>query len=146
MSLDTMTKEELRSALARAEGEYEEHKGAGLSLDLTRGKPSIPQLELSSALDGILGGSYEAADGTDTRGYGGIDGLPEAKALGAELIGVEPEHVVVGGNSSLTLMYLYLMHAVHHGPGAGGGPWRDVAGGVRLLCPVPGYDPHVSVC
>lgn len=146
MRLDTLSEAELRDTVAALESEYAEHQAAGLALDLTRGKPSIAQLELSAALDGILDGDYVASDGTDTRGYGGLEGLPEARQLGAELLGTGPESVVVGGNSSLTLMYLYLMHAVHHGPGAGGGPWRDVPGGVRFLCPVPGYDRHFSAC
>jgi aspartate/methionine/tyrosine aminotransferase len=146
MRLEPLPESELRALVASLESEYEAHSSAGLALDLTRGKPSIAQLELSASLDGILEGDYVASDGTDARGYGGIDGLPEAKQLGAELMGIGPESVVVGGNSSLTLMYLYLMHAVHHGPGAGGGPWREVEGGVRFLCPVPGYDRHFSAC
>ena len=121
MYLDNMSPAELDAELAKLESEYAAHKDAGLALDITRGKPSIAQLDLSSALDGILEGQYVASDGTDTRGYGGLDGLPEAKAVGASLMGVTPESVVVGGNSSLTLMYLYLMHCHHHGPGAGGG-------------------------
>lgn len=146
MRLDTLSQSELREAVARLEAEYAEHRAAGLALDLTRGKPSVSQLELAARLDGILEGNYVASDGTDTRGYGGLDGLPEAKRLGAALLGVTPESVIVGGNSSLTLMYLYLMHAVHHGPGAGGGPWRELSGGVRFLCPVPGYDRHFAAC
>ena len=125
MYLDNMSNAELEAEVARLQSEYAAHRDAGLDLDITRGKPSIPQLELSSALDGILEGDYRAADGTDTRGYGGLDGLPEAKALGAALLGLDPARVLVGGNSSLTLMYLYLMHCHHHGPGAGGGPWRE---------------------
>lgn len=146
MYLDNMSNAELEAEVARLEDEYEGHRAAGLDLDITRGKPSIPQLELSSALDGILDGGYVASDGSDTRGYGGLDGLPEAKRLGADLLGVDADHVVVGGNSSLTLMYLYLMHCHHHGPGAGGGAWRDTPGGARFLCPVPGYDRHFGIC
>ena len=146
MYLDNMNDTELRKELERLEGDYATHKDAGLSLDITRGKPSIAQLDLSSRLDGILDGDYVAPDGTDTRGYGGLDGLPEAKRLGADLMGIEPSAVIVGGNSSLTLMYLYLMHCHHYGPGAGGGPWRESDGGARFLCPVPGYDRHFGIC
>jgi len=146
MYLDDMSNAELEAELARLEAEHAAHRDAGLDLDLTRGKPSIAQLELSAALDGILDRAYRAADGTDSRGYGGLDGLPEAKALGGELLGIEPESVIVGGNSSLTLMYLYLAHCHHHGPGAGGGPWRETPGGARFLCPVPGYDRHFAIC
>ncbi len=146
MSLDTMSRSELEAELERLQAEYRSHQGAGLELDITRGKPSGAQLDLSVQLDGALGGDYVASDGTDTRGYGGLDGLPEAKAVGADLLGVDPGSVIVGGNSSLTLMYLYLMHCHHHGPGAGGGPWRDAQGGASFLCPVPGYDRHFGIC
>jgi len=146
MYLDSMSGAELEAELERLESEYAAHRAAGLKLDITRGKPGGEQLDLSSALDGALGGNYLASDGTDTRGYGGLDGLPEAKALGAQLMGVPPQAVIVGGNSSLTLMYLYLMHCHHHGPGAGGGAWREHPGGARFLCPVPGYDRHFGIC
>ncbi len=146
MNLDTMNTAQLRAKLAQLETEYASHKAAALNLDLTRGKPSIAQLNLSSALDGVLQCDYIASDGTDTRGYGGSDGIPEAKALGALLMGLSPQQVVVGGNASLTLMYLYLMHCVHYGPGVGGGPWRDSVKPMRFLCPVPGYDRHFAIC
>jgi len=121
MNPDTMNREQLNEQLTRLEEEFAAHKRAGLNLDLTRGKPSIAQLELSSALDGALDGDFVASDGSDTRGYGAPDGIPEARAMGAQLMGLSPEQVIVGGNSSLTLMYLYLMHCVHFGPGTGGG-------------------------
>ncbi len=146
MHLDNMSTADLEAELVRLEAEYARHLDARLALDITRGKPGPHQLDLSSALDGILDGEYIAGDGTDTRGYGGLDGLPEAKALGAALLGVRPEDVIVGGNSSLTLMYLYLMHCTHYGPGAGGGPWRAAPDGARFLCPVPGYDRHFGIC
>ncbi len=146
MQLDNMSAADLEAELARLENEYAAHVAAGLALDITRGKPATTQLDLSSELDGILRGGYLASDGTDTRGYGGLDGLPEAKALGAALLGTRARDVIVGGNSSLTLMYLYLMHCTHYGPGAGGGPWRDAPGGARFLCPVPGYDRHFGIC
>ena len=146
MYLDNMSTADLESELARLEAQYAAHKAARLALDITRGKPAISQLDLCAQLDGLLAGDYTASDGTDTRGYGGLDGLPEAKRLGATLLGVEPDAVIVGGNSSLTLMYLYLMHCHHYGPGAGGGAWRDTPGGARFLCPVPGYDRHFGIC
>jgi hypothetical protein len=86
MDLDNMSREALESMLAQLEGEYAAHRASGLDLDLTRGKPSTAQLDLSGELDGALAGDYLASDGTDTRGYGGLDGLPEAKAVGAELL------------------------------------------------------------
>lgn len=157
MNLDSMSTEQLRAQLTQFEEEFAAHRAAELDLDLTRGKPSIAQLDLSSALDGVLDGNFVASDGTDTRGYGGLDGLPEAKALGGQLMGLAADQVVIGGNSSLTLMYLYLMHCVHFGPGVGGGPWKSEAknaggsdgqdaGHIRFLCPVPGYDRHFAIC
>jgi len=146
MNLDTMSTAQLQAELAQLETEYSAHKAAGLNLDITRGKPSIAQLDLSSSLDGILQGDYLASDGSDTRGYGGLDGIPEAKALGAQLMGLSPQQVVVGGNASLSLMYLYLMHCLHYGPGVGGGAWRDSGETLRFLCPVPGYDRHFALC
>lgn len=141
-----MSTQQLDEDILALEAEYAGHQAAGLALDLTRGKPSIPQLALSNALDGALEGDFEASDGTDVRGYGGLEGLPEARALGAQLMGVGPEQVLVGGNSSLTLMYLFMMHCHHHGPGGDAPPWRETEGGPRFLCPVPGYDRHFGIC
>ena len=128
-----------RSAL---EARFEALKGANLSLDLTRGKPAAEQLDLSDALDGLLDGDYRAADGTDVRNYGGLRGIPEARELGAQLLDVEPDEVMAGGNASLTIMFYVLdaaMNANLTGP-----PWRD-SGPVKALCPVPGYDRHFTV-
>ena len=118
---------------------------AGLSLDLTRGKPSSEQLDLAERLDGILEGDYRCADGTDARNYGLLDGIPEMKALAAAILGVRPEEVLVGGNASLSLMYQYVAWA--HGFGPDGRPasaWRHRP--ARFLCPVPGYDRHFAIC
>ena len=109
---------------------------AGLKLDLTRGKPAAEQLDLSNELDGILEGFYLLQGGTDARNYGGILGIPEARQLGAEFIGAKSEQVMVGGNSSLNLMYQYVEHMMAHW---GGEP-------VKFLCPVPGYDRHFTIC
>ncbi len=109
---------------------------AELRLDLTRGKPAAEQLDLSNDLDGILEGFYLLQDGTDVRNYGGILGIPEARQLGAEFIGAKSEQVMVGGNSSLNLMYQYVEHMMAHW---GGEP-------VKFLCPVPGYDRHFTIC
>ena len=109
---------------------------AELRLDLTRGKPAAEQLDLSNDLDGILEGFYLLQDGTDVRNYGGILGIPEARQLGAEFIGAKPEQVMVGGNSSLNLMYQYVEHMMAH--------WDSEP--VKFLCPVPGYDRHFTIC
>ena len=115
---------------------FDTYIDAGLKLDLTRGKPAAEQLDLSNDLDGILEGFYLLQDGTDVRNYGGILGIPEARQLGAEFIGAKSEQVMVGGNSSLNLMYQYVEHMMAHW---GGEP-------VKFLCPVPGYDRHFTIC
>ena len=138
------------AALARAEAELERSyvalQAEGLDLDLTRGKPAGDQLGLSAALDGALEGAYRTDDGTDTRGYGGADGITEARRLGAEWLGLAPEEVLAGGNSSLTLMYLFLLGAHRFGLDGPGSAWADDPAGARFLCPVPGYDRHFTIC
>ena len=146
MHIDTMD----AAALGRTEAELEQRYAAlraeGLNLDLTRGKPAADQLGLSAALDGALEGAYRTDDGTDTRGYGGADGITEARRLGAEWLGLAPDEVLAGGNSSLTLMYLFLLGAHRFGLDGAGSAWADAPGGARFLCPVPGYDRHFTIC
>jgi DNA-binding transcriptional MocR family regulator len=110
---------------------------------MSRGKPAPEQLALSAEL---LGGidDFRAADGTDTRNYGGLLGLPEARALFGSLLEVSPSQVVVDGNSSLALMHDVVVFALLHGF-AGHAAWRDRAP-ISFLCPVPGYDRHFTIC
>ena len=125
--------------LSELQAQYDQYVEAGLKLDLTRGKPAAEQLDLANELDGILNGFYQLQDGTDVRNYGGIFGIPEARALGGELMGVCADNVLVGGNSSLTLMYHYLAHRARE--------WRAAGDDdIRFLCPAPGYDRHFTVC
>ena len=121
---------------------YKELKALGLKLNLTRGKPGTEQVALSDELDGILDGDFCADDGTDARNYGGIRGLPEARQLGSELLGVPSEQVIAGGNSSLQLMHLVVQSAVHHGLA---GPAIRELGEAKAICPVPGYDRHFTI-
>ena len=138
------------ASLAGLETELERHYASlcaeGLDLDLTRGKPAGDQLALSAALDGALGGGYRTEDGADTRGYGGGDGIAEARRLGAEWLGLAPDEVLAGGNSSLTLMYLFLLGAHRFGLDGPASAWGLDAAGARFLCPVPGYDRHFGIC
>ena len=115
-----------------------------LSLDLTRGKPGPDQLALSAALDETPD-SYLAADGTDTRNYGALRGLPEARALGAELLGLEPDRVFAAGNSSLFLMFQVVETALRRGLWGDGRRWSSSVP-PRMLAPAPGYDRHFTVC
>ncbi len=118
----------------------------GLNLDMTRGKPCAEQLELAGGLLEVLSRSdYRAQDGTDCRNYGGLDGLPEAKALFAALAGVRPEEILIGGNSSLNLMHDVMTWAWLFGVPDGDGPWHRQPH-VKFLCPVPGYDRHFAIC
>lgn len=121
---------------------YEEFKARNLSLNLVRGKPGSDQIQLSNDLDGVLEGDYLSIDGTDTRNYGGLRGIPEAKELGASLLGVPSERVIAGGNSSLHLMYVALELLAHRG--LAGPPLRRNSNACAI-CPVPGYDRHFSM-
>jgi len=119
-----------------------------LALDMTRGKPATEQLDLCNDLiSGSLLGSaltdYRAEDGTDCRNYGGLDGIPEAKRLFAEYLQVKPENVLIGGNSSLSLMHDTVAALWLKGT-SGGEPWHSQP--VKFLCPVPGYDRHFEIC
>ncbi|MBC3191622.1 aminotransferase class I/II-fold pyridoxal phosphate-dependent enzyme [Pseudonocardia sp. C8] len=125
---------------------YEQLKAAGLKLDLTRGKPSSEQLDLSHALLGLPGtGEYRAADGTDTRNYGGGQGLPELREIFAPFLQVPVDQLVAANNSSLELMHDTLVHALLSPVPGASARWVD-AGRVAFLAPVPGYDRHYGVC
>ena len=123
---------------------HQEFVKAGLKLDLTRGKPAMEQLDLADELDGILKGNYLASDGTDTRNYGDLKGLPEARNLGAEWLGLAQEEVIVSGNSSLSLMYQVLHVGAHYGFGTT--PWLQQSSPPEFLAIVPGYDRHFGIC
>ena len=145
MRYQEMSQRELQREYRKLSAAYREMEQQGLHLDLSRGKPSPEQLELSrKMLDEVNSGSVlDSVDGTDCRNYGGLDGIPEAKALLAGMVGCRPEQVIVGGNSSLTLMFDILSHAMIDGL-LGGTPWCQVPKR-KFLCPVPGYDRHFAM-
>lgn len=145
MQLENSTLEQLRQWEQDLAARYKDIKDQPLKLDLTRGKPSSSQLSLADNLDGILAGDYFSQDGTDVRNYGGLDGLAEMKTLGAEILGVKPEEILVGGNSSLTLMFQVILHAYLFGFKGEQSAWKNQSS-VKFLCPVPGYDRHFSIC
>lgn len=145
MYVDQASKEQLQAVLADLESQYSQLKAAKLGLDLTRGKPSSAQLDLSNSIDTILGGNFKGSDGTDGRNYGGLDGLPEAKALFCQMLGVKPDETLIGGNASLTLMFQTLNFAHNFGVRGADSAWNK-EGKIKFLCPVPGYDRHFAIC
>jgi DNA-binding transcriptional MocR family regulator len=134
---------ELEAFRAEQQSAYDELRGRGLSLNLTRGKPSAEQLDLANAMLGLPNG-YLAADGTDVRNYGGLQGLPELRAIFGELLGVDTAQIVAGGSSSLVMMREVLNFALLYGAVDSGRPWiREET--IKFVCPVPGYDRHFTM-
>ncbi|MCX7522693.1 aminotransferase class I/II-fold pyridoxal phosphate-dependent enzyme [Microbacterium sp. STN6] len=132
--------------LSALRAEYEALTARGLSLDLTRGKPSPEQLDLSNALLELPGaGDYRDASGTDLRNYGGTQGLVELRQLFSDVLRVPVPQLLALGNASLNIMYDVVAHAMLHGVPDGDGPWAGGAS-ISFLCPVPGYDRHFTVC
>jgi len=145
MNLTTANPEEVRKHHDAAVKRMDTLRGRNLSLDMTRGKPSPEQLDLSEAMLTIVRpGDTTGEDGTDLRNYGGLAGIPEARRLFAEYLGTVPEQVIVGGNSSLSMMWDVLSNAMMFGVPGGNGPWRDQ--NPKIICPVPGYDRHFAIC
>jgi DNA-binding transcriptional MocR family regulator len=137
---------DLETLQQQARRRYDAFAARGLKLDLTRGKPASKQLNLSDALLTLPGrDDYRAADGTDTRNYGVLQGLPELRALLAPLFGVTADQMILGGNSSLGLMHDAIVYALLKGTCDGARPWSR-EDRVAFLCPVPGYDRHFAIC
>ncbi|KRE42255.1 aminotransferase [Knoellia sp. Soil729] len=141
--LSSLSPADLETFLESQRTAYTELQGRGLKLDLTRGKPSAQQLDLSDALLDLPQG-YRDADGTDVRNYGLLAGLPELRAIFADLLWVEPSQVVAGGNSSLTMMHDCLVQLLLHGAPDSPRPWSQEES-VKFICPVPGYDRHFTM-
>lgn len=145
-SYQEMTKEELLEQKEMLEKKYVDAKGKGLKLDMSRGKPSVAQLDMTMGIMSILDKDTDmkAQDGTDCRNYGMMDGIPEAKKLMADMMGVaSAENVIVCGNASLSIMYDTVSRHMTHGV-MGHTPWCKLDK-VKFLCPVPGYDRHFAV-
>ncbi|MDF0530489.1 aminotransferase class I/II-fold pyridoxal phosphate-dependent enzyme [Tsukamurella sp. 8F] len=141
-----MSPSELAEVHADLTTRYEKLKQAGLKLDLTRGKPSPEQLDLSNELLSLPGrDDYRAADGTDTRNYGGVAGLPDLRQIFGELLGIPTENIWAQNNASLEIMYRLISFGLLHGTVDGVRPWTQEEK-VTFLCPAPGYDRHFAVC
>jgi DNA-binding transcriptional MocR family regulator len=141
--LADLTQDELAAFLDEKRQEYAALKDRGLRLDLTRGKPSSAQLDLSDALLELPRTTRDRS-GADVRNYGGLEGLAELREIFAELLWVEPEQVVCGGNSSLTLMWDVVSYLLLFGAPESPRPWSQEQK-VTFVCPVPGYDRHFSM-
>ena len=143
MNLQNLGKEKLIERLDALKNEYNAFKALGLKLDMSRGKPGADQLDLTNELvNPDYLGNYKASNGFDVRNYGILDGIPECKALFAEILDVPADNVIVFGNASLTIMYDYIAQCMLFG--AGDKPWSKLDK-VKFLCPVPGYDRHFSI-
>lgn len=141
----TAVMKEIDAQIAELEMKYAEYKSRGLKLNMTRGKPCDQQLDISAEMNSVLPPEdYLAEDGTDCRNYGGLDGIPEARRLFADLLGTNFENVMVAGNSSLNMMYDNMLRALLF-PLPGSEKSWSAQGQVKFLCPVPGYDRHFFV-
>lgn len=141
-----MTKQELDDIYKKLNEEYELFLHKNLNLNMARGKPGSEQLDLSvKMLDALNSSSnFNSADGVDCRNYGINDGLPEMKTFISEVTGISPENFIVGGNSSLSMMYDAISHFFTHGSD-GELPWGKQKK-IKFLCPSPGYDRHFAIC
>ncbi|MDO5117488.1 MAG: aminotransferase class I/II-fold pyridoxal phosphate-dependent enzyme [Eggerthellaceae bacterium] len=140
-----MTAEELIEAKRALEAQYEGYKAKDLKLNMARGKPASAQLDLSLPLLSAITSSSDlhAADGTDLRNYGVLDGIPEAKELMASMLDDDPANVIVFGNASLPIMYDTLARCIDFGT-CGSAPWHTYDS-IIWICPVPGYDRHFAI-
>ncbi len=140
-----MTKDELLALRQELKTEYHEMQGRDLKLDMSRGKPCVEQLDLSMGMMDVLSSESDLTceDGTDCRNYGVLTGIDEAKELLADMMEVNPDTIIIYGNSSLNVMYDTVSRAMTHGI-MGNTPWCKLDQ-VKFLCPVPGYDRHFSI-
>ena len=138
--------QELEQEYASLKKQYEDEKGKGLSLNMARGKPGKAQLDLSLGMLDVINSSSEfvGADGMDCRNYGILKGIDECRQLFAEILGVEKENVMVGGSSSLNMMFDTISCMMTKPIVEGCKPWYEVENR-KFLCPVPGYDRHFGI-
>lgn len=145
-SYTEMSRAELKAELAEVMAEIAEEKKKGYSLDMSRGKPDPTQLNLSMRM--LEQNPYDliyTRKGTDVRNYGELAGVDEAKELFADVLGVKMENIIMGGQSSLCLMYDCFIKALVLGVYGGSKPWGQ-QGKLKFLCPAPGYDRHFRIC
>ncbi len=145
MTYESMTKAALTAEKEKLEKEYASYRALGLKLDISRGKPCKEQLDLSMGMLDVLHSDvdYYSENGIDTRNYGALTGLPEAKRLMADVMETDPENVIIFCDSSLNIMYDLVSKSWSHGV-MGSTPWCRLPE-VKFLCPVPGYDRHFAI-
>ncbi len=145
MPLADLSRDELTALHAEQTTAYDALVAQGLKLDMTRGKPSAAQLELSNVLLTLPGaGNFTDAAGTDCRNYGGTSGLPELREIFAPLLNVPVDRLVAGDNASLSIMHDTIVFALLKGTVDSDQPW--VSSPIKFICPVPGYDRHFALC
>ncbi|MDY5647143.1 MAG: aminotransferase [Lachnospiraceae bacterium] len=140
-----MTREELLQLKTGLEAQYREAQGRGLKLDMSRGKPSAAQLDISMGMMDVLtsDSDLKCEQGVDCRNYGILDGIVEAKRLLSDMMEVPIDNIIIYGNSSLNVMYDTVARSMTHGV-MGSTPWCKLDK-VKFLCPVPGYDRHFAI-
>lgn len=145
MSLSSQSSaDELLKAQQELISEYDRLKSCNLSLDMSRGKPAAAQLDLSNGILTLQLDSYINCEGNDVRNYGILTGIKECRHLFAELLGIKEDNIIIGGNSSLNLIYDSIARYFMFGK-LGSTPWSKLDK-VKVLCPVPGYDRHFAIC
>lgn len=147
ISYAKMTKEQLSEEKEVLQKQYDQYCAMGLKLDMSRGKPGSKQLDLSMDMLTNMKDVVDVKDetGFDTRNYGILDGIPEAKRLFSQMINVSENEIIIGGNSSLNLMYDTIAKGMLFGFVDSEKPWKDYDK-IKFLCPVPGYDRHFAIC
>lgn len=145
VSFQSLSRDDLQSRHESLLGDYSDLRAKRLALDLTRGKPSPEQLDLSNGLLTLPGENvYRDDEGTDTRNYGGQHGLPGLRAVFGELLGIPVPNLIAGNNASLELMHDAVVFSLLHGGVDSPRPWiREPV--VKFLCPAPGYDRHFAI-
>ena len=145
MSFQSLGPAELRAQHELQTRNYADLQAKGLKLDLTRGKPSSAQLDLSNGLLELPGkADFKDGDGTDTRNYGGLHGLPELRAIFGEILGIGVANLIAGNNASLEFMHDVVTFTMLHGGVDSTRPWSQEPA-LKFLCPAPGYDRHFAI-
>ena len=147
MSFQSLGRDELQAQHEQQKRNYADLQAKGLKLDLTRGKPSPAQLDLSTRLLSLPGEDYRDGEGTDTRNYGGLHGLPELRAIFGELLSIPVQNLIAGNNASLELMHDVVVFSMLHGGMDSSRPWIEehAESKIKFLCPSPGYDRHFAI-